>query len=125
MSKKVLIVDDNAINRKLLRVVLDNLGYSVIEADTGEKGWELVNSIQPELVLMDYRLPGIDGQELSRKIKLDPALSHMPIIIVTASAMQSDRERITRESMCDDYISKPVDIKMLAETVRRCIGPAI
>ncbi len=74
---------------------------------------------------MDYRLPGIDGQELSKKIKLDPALSHVPIIIVTASAMQSDRERITRESMCDDYISKPVDIKMLAETVRRCIGPSI
>ncbi|MFA6582967.1 MAG: response regulator [Elusimicrobiaceae bacterium] len=124
MGKQILIVDDNAINRKLLRVVLSNAGYEILEAETAEQALYLIRARLPLLVLMDYRLPGMDGVELTRLIKSDSKLSSLPVIIVTASAMKTDRERITLQSGCDAYFSKPIDVKELVESVKGFIGPA-
>jgi len=110
MSKRILIVEDEFRNRKLLRDVLKRFGYDVVEASDGHEAVEMVKTWRPDLILMDIQMPVMDGFEATRIIKKDPETSHIPIIAITAYAMEGDRERILQAG-CDGYISKPIEIK--------------
>lgn len=111
MSRKILVVEDNDRNRRLLKVLLEAKGYEVIEAATGEEAIDCLNS-QPDLILMDIQLPNMDGLALIRKIKSKVETRDIPIIAVTAYAMKGDKERIL-EAGCNAYISKPIDTREL------------
>ena len=108
MSLKILVVEDNDRNRRLLRILLKSKGYEIIEAATGEEAINYLKNQKPDLILMDVQLPKMDGLELTQKIKSDKETADIPIIAVTAYAMKGDRERILKAG-CDGYISKPID----------------
>lgn len=112
MSKRILVVEDNDRNRRLLKILLESRGYEVIEAVTGEEAMRYLRDSKPDLILMDVQLPNVDGLELTRNIKNNPQTAHIPIVAVTAYAMKGDRERIL-EAGCDGYISKPIDTRKL------------
>ena len=109
MSKEnfhpILIIEDQALNRKVVRIVLQSKGYDVIEATNADEALRCLEMDIPSLILMDIALPGKSGEELARQIKTDPNWCHIPIIALTAAAMTGDRERILK-SGCDDYLSK-------------------
>jgi two-component system cell cycle response regulator DivK len=106
VSKRVLVIDDHEDNRRILRDLLTNAGYEVIEAVTGEEAVTSARAHSPALILMDIQLPGIDGYEATRRIKADPALRAIPIIAVTSYALSGD-DRKAYEAGCDAYVSKP------------------
>ena len=112
----ILIVEDNEKNRKLLRDVLQFNGYRTIEAETGEDGVALALEHTPDLVLMDYQLPGIDGIEAFRRIRNTASTAHIPIVAVTASAMPEEARKM-REAGFDGFQSKPINIKEFARAV--------
>ena len=112
MSQKILVVEDNNRNRRLLKILLESRGYEVIEAVTGEEAMRYLSDSKPDLILMDIQLPNVDGLELTRDIKSNPQTADIPIVAVTAYAMKGDRERIL-EAGCDGYISKPIDTRKL------------
>ncbi|HTE56002.1 MAG TPA: response regulator [Kofleriaceae bacterium] len=112
----ILIIDDNPHNLKLARVVLSGEGYDVRTASDAEQAIELLASFAPRLILMDIQLPGMDGLELTRRLKADDAYRHIVIIALTAYAMKGDEEK-ARAAGCDDYIAKPVDIDALVREV--------
>ena len=115
-SKRILVIEDQELNRKVVRIVLQSKGYTVVEAtDAVEAIASLENAI-PQLILMDIALPGESGEELARRIKANLAWVDIPIIALTAAAMSGDKERILRAG-CDDYLSKPIDIKVLVERI--------
>ena len=109
---KILLVEDNEMNREMLTRRLTRRGYEVIVAGDGQTAVDLAGSDTPEVILMDMSLPVIDGWEASRQIKSIEATKDIPIIALTAHAMASDREKAL-EAGCDDYDTKPVDIKRL------------
>ncbi|MDE0553671.1 MAG: response regulator [Candidatus Poribacteria bacterium] len=114
--KRILVIEDQELNRKVVRIVLQSKGYTVIEAtDAVEAIASLENAI-PQLILMDIALPGQSGEELARRIKGNLAWVDIPIIALTAAAMSGDKERILKAG-CDDYLSKPIDIKVLVERI--------
>ena len=114
--KRILVIEDQELNRKVVRIVLQSKGYTVVEAtDAVEAIASLENSI-PQLILMDIALPGQSGEELARRIKANLAWVDIPIIALTAAAMAGDKERILKAG-CDDYLSKPIDIKVLVERI--------
>ena len=114
--KRILVIEDQELNRKVVRIVLQSKGYTVVEAtDAVEAIASLENSI-PQLILMDIALPGQSGEELARRIKGNLAWVDIPIIALTAAAMSGDKERILKAG-CDDYLSKPIDIKVLVERI--------
>lgn len=114
--KRILVVEDQELNRKVVRIVLQSKGYTVVEAtDAVEAIASLENAI-PQLILMDIALPGQSGEELARRIKANLAWVDIPIIALTAAAMSGDKERILKAG-CDDYLSKPIDIQVLVERV--------
>jgi len=113
MSQRILVVEDNDRNRRLLRILLKARGYEVTEAVTGEEAMKYLKDHKPDLILMDIQLPNVDGLEMTRKIKSNPKTADIPIVAVTAYAMKGDRERIL-EAGCDGYISKPIDTRRLA-----------
>jgi two-component system cell cycle response regulator DivK len=113
MSQRILVVEDNDRNRRLLKILLESRGYEVIEAVTGEEAMKYLKDHKPGLILMDIQLPNVDGLEMTRKIKSNPKTADIPIVAVTAYAMKGDRERIL-EAGCDGYISKPIDTRRLA-----------
>jgi len=106
----VLVVEDNDKNRKLVRDVLKHKGYEVIEAETGEDGVRLAKERKPRLILMDIQLPGIDGIEALRQIRADETTRGTPIIAVTASALDRDRQKIMAAGF-DGYQSKPLNVR--------------
>lgn len=112
MLRKILVVEDNDRNRRLLKILLKAKGYEVIEATTGEEAMNCLRDQMPDLVLMDIQLPNMDGLALTRKIKSEAKTSGIPIIAVTAYAMKGDKKRIL-EAGCDAYISKPIDTREL------------
>jgi CheY-like chemotaxis protein len=116
MAKKILIVEDEPRNLKLVRDLLEKFGYETIEANDGEQGVELVKTQKPDLILMDIMMPKMDGLEATRIIKEDAVTKHIPIVALTSYAMKGDKER-TLEAGCDGYISKPIDIRELMKTV--------
>jgi CheY-like chemotaxis protein len=109
---KILLVEDNEMNRDMLSRRLQRKGYEVIMALDGQQGVDMARTEQPDLVLMDMSLPVLDGWEATRSIKSAPASQHIPVIAITAHAMAGDKERAF-EVGCDDYDTKPVDLPRL------------
>jgi two-component system, cell cycle response regulator DivK len=120
-GERVLIVEDNDKNMKLFRDVLSARGYSTLEATTGEQAVELAVEHAPNLVLLDIRLPGIDGVETLGRLRADERTSSIPVLAVTAQAMRGDRERFLAAGF-DGYVPKPVDIGELVDTVGEHCG---
>src|SRR5262245_55170441 len=113
----ILIVEDNEKNLKLVRDVLQVKGYETIEAGTAEDGIELARTRKPDLVLMDIQLPGMNGIDALRVLRADASTARIPVIAVTASVMQQDRNLIT-EAGFDGYIGKPINLREFIDTVR-------
>jgi len=109
---KVLLVEDNEMNRDMLSRRLVRRGYEVVIAVDGESGLALAGSEAPDLILMDMSLPVLDGWEATRRLKAAPATQHIPVIALTAHAMSSDRDKAL-EAGCDDYDTKPVELPRL------------
>ena len=118
MDELVLLVEDNEKNMKLLRDVLTAKGYRVLEATSGEEAVRCAAAAAPRLVLMDVQLPGIDGVEALRRIRADPRTAAIPVVALTAQAMEGDRDRFLAAGF-DGYLSKPVDIAEFVATVKR------
>jgi len=114
--KRILIVEDNPKNMRLLKMVLGNKGYSLLEATDGEEALAIAMKGRPDLIIMDIQLPKMDGLEVTRRLRQTPGFSQVPIIALTASAMEGDRDKII-EAGCDVYVSKPVDTRQLPELV--------
>ena len=113
----VLIVEDNEKNRKLLRDLLRVHGYQYLEAADGLSGVEMARECAPDLILMDIQLPKLDGYSATRQLKADEGTRRIPVVAVTSFAMKGEEER-AREAGCDAYLSKPIDIHLLMDTVR-------
>ena len=118
MSKKVLIVEDNELNMKLFHDLLDSQGYETLQTREGMQALALARAHHPDLILKDIQLPEISGHEVTKWLKDDEELSHIPVIAVTAFAMKGDEERI-RQGGCEAYISKPISVMHFLETVRK------
>jgi two-component system, cell cycle response regulator DivK len=113
---KILLVEDNEMNRDMLSRRLERKGYEVVIAVNGQEGVELVSSTRPDLILMDLSLPIIDGWEATRRIKADPATASIPVIALTAHAMAEDRVKAMAAG-CDDFDIKPVDLPRLLKKI--------
>jgi len=121
LGERVLIVEDNEKNMKLVRDVLQATGYSTLEATTGEEAIELSLSQAPALVLMDVQLPGIDGVEALERLRQNERTASIPVLALTAQAMSGDRERFL-EAGFDGYLSKPIDVAELIQVVQEHCG---
>jgi len=121
MTKRILVVEDTADNREIIRDMLDAAGYAMIAAVNGVEGVRLAESEKPDLILMDMQMPEIDGYEATRQIKAMPALAHIPIIAVTSYALAGDEAK-TRAAGCDDYVAKPFSPRLLMQKIRKHIG---
>ncbi len=113
---QILVIEDQELNRKVVRIVLQSKGYTVIEAADAVEAITSLEAAKPQLILMDIALPGESGEVLARKIKSELKWEDIPIIALTAAAMSGDKERILAAG-CDDYLSKPIDIHVLVECV--------
>ena len=117
MSKKILVVEDTEDNRRILRDLLSMAGYDMVEAHDGAQGVAKATEHKPDLILMDIQMPVMDGYEATRRIKADPALSHIPVIAVTSYALSGDEAK-TRAAGCDGYVAKPFSPRQLLQKVR-------
>jgi CheY-like chemotaxis protein len=118
---KVLLVEDNEMNRDILSRRLSRRGYVVVFAMDGLQGVEMARSEKPDIILMDMSLPMMDGWEATRRIKSDDAMRNVPVIGLTAHAMSGDREKALKAG-CDDYDTKPVELDRLIEKIERLLG---
>jgi two-component system cell cycle response regulator DivK len=116
MVSRILYIEDNPQNMRLVRKMLAGGGYGILEATDGLSGLEIAQQEKPDLILVDINLPDIDGTEVTARIKSNPELKHIPIIALTANAMFGDRERFL-DAGCDGYLAKPISKKELLETV--------
>lgn len=114
--KKILVVEDNSINMRLIKMTLGNKGYSLFEATDGEEALAVVVKERPDLIIMDVRLPKVNGLEVTRRLRQTPGLSQIPILALTAAAMKGNREEAI-EAGCDAYIPKPINTRQLPEVV--------
>lgn len=121
MKKTALIVEDNALNLKLMRDLLEASGIETLQTKDGSRALEMVREHRPDIVLMDIQLPDVSGLDVTRKLKADPDLRAIPIIAVTALALRGDEERVL-EAGCDAYISKPISVANFLQEVRRFLG---
>jgi two-component system cell cycle response regulator DivK len=119
--KKVLVVEDNKDNLRLISYSLRRAGYEVIPAETGEEGVTLAIREKPFFIIMDINLPGIDGMEATRRIRASEADGHIPIIAITSFAMFGDRGRIIQAG-CTAYFEKPIDPRTIVEKIHAAIG---
>ncbi len=117
MSRKILIVEDQEDNRKILRDLLSSAGFELIEAVTGEDGVSQAEAHAPDLILMDIQLPGMDGYEATRRIKANPGLTRIPIIAVTSYALSGDDIKAMAAG-CDAYVTKPFSPRTLLVKIR-------
>lgn len=115
-QKMILYIEDNYHNRRIVRKILQSQGYTVVEAEDGLTGLDMVYELHPPLILLDIGLPGIDGIEVVSRVKADEELRKTPVIAITASAMRGDRERFL-DAGCDDYMSKPIQAMELIQKV--------
>ena len=123
MSKTVLIVEDNELNMKLFHDLLESQGYRTLQTREGLQALALARQHRPDLILMDIQLPEISGLEVTKWLKDDEELNHIPVVAVTAFAMKGDEERI-RQGGCEAYISKPISVSHFLEVVRKHLAPA-
>ena len=123
MAKKILIVEDNPQNMKIVLMILRPHGYTLLEAADGNEALEIAASNKPDLILMDMQLPKVSGLEVIRRLRQMPAFSHIPIIAVTAYAMKGDDERII-EAGCDAYLPKPINTRELPKVVAEMLVKA-
>lgn len=121
MSKTVLIVEDNELNMKLFRDLLEAHGYNTLQTRNGIEALTLAKEHHPDLILMDIQLPEVSGLDVTKWLKEDENLRDIPVIAVTAFAMKGDEERI-REGGCEAYISKPITVSMFLDTIRQFLG---
>ncbi len=121
MAKTVLIVEDNELNMKLFHDLLEAHGYATLGARHGIEALALARKHRPDLILMDIQLPEISGLEVTRQLKEDDSLRHIPVVAVTAFAMKGDEERILAGG-CEAYLSKPISVGKFIETVRGFLG---
>jgi two-component system cell cycle response regulator DivK len=121
MSKRILAIDDQEDNRRILRDLLVAVGYEVIEAVDGEEAVDLAAKHVPDLILMDIQLPGIDGYEATRRIKANPVLKSIPVFAVTSYALSGDDTKAF-EAGCDEYIAKPYSPRALLAKVREYLA---
>jgi len=123
LDVRILLVEDNEMNRNMLSRRLQRSGYSVVTAENGAQGLALARSEAPALVLMDITLPDMDGWEVTRMLRADASTRHLPIIALTARVLISDRAKAF-EVGCDDYDTKPVDFSRLIEKIENLLGKA-
>ncbi len=121
MTKKVLIVEDNELNMKLFRDLLEAHGIDTVQTREGKKAFDIALEQSPDLIIMDIQLPEISGLEVTKQLKEHDDLKHIPVIAVTAFAMKGDEQKI-REGGCEDYISKPISVVSFIETVKKHLG---
>jgi two-component system cell cycle response regulator len=130
MGITILLIDDHPLNLKLASRVLESAGNIVIQAEDAEQALALLQGRMPDLVLTDLALPGMDGLELTRRLKADPRYRHLPVVALTASAMKGDEARVLQAG-CDAYIAKPMDTRNLPDQVaailarHRAAGPCV
>jgi CheY-like chemotaxis protein len=117
----ILIVDDNEMNLKLLRWLLEKNGYAVHTACDANSARASVRAVRPRLVLMDIQLPDIDGLQLTREFKADPDLRNIPVVAVTSYAMKGDRQK-SLDAGCDGYITKPIDTRQFPLEIEKYLG---
>ena len=124
---RILVIEDSPVNMALTVAILENAGHQILQAEHASAGLEMARREQPDLVLMDIQLPGIDGLEATRMLKADPRTAHLPVIALTAFAMKGDEDD-TRAAGCDGYVTKPIRYKdFLSEmdsVMRRRLAPA-
>jgi two-component system cell cycle response regulator DivK len=121
-GQRILVIEDNAMNLKLVRDVLQFSGYDVAEARSGEEGVELARERTPDLILMDLQLPGIDGVEALRLLRANPTTRAVPVVAVTAFAMKKDRHRALLAGF-DGYVEKPISVRALPSQVKSFLRP--
>ena len=119
--RRILVVEDNPLNLKLVRDVLSFAGYDVMEAQSGEEGLRVAQQDPPDLVLMDLQLPGIDGTETLRRLRQGTLGRHVPVVAVTAFAMAEDKERASRAGF-DGYVEKPISVRALPGQIEAFLG---
>ena len=122
MKDKILIVEDNPQNMRLLEMTLRGGSYNLLKATDGEEALDMAMREQPDLIIMDIQLPKLNGLEVTRKLRKIPAFSHTPIIALTAYAMKGDKER-TIDAGCDVYVSKPINTRELPEMIAQMLLP--
>src|SRR5271157_3765324 len=120
-GEPILIVDDTPVNLKLTRILLVNEGYRALTAASAEEALELLRSYRPRLILADIQLPGMDGLEMTRRIKHDEATRGIAVVALTAFAMKGDEQK-AMDAGCDGYITKPIDTRTLGETIRQLLS---
>ena len=106
MKRRILVIEDQEDNRRILRDMLTNAGYAVIEAENGEEALRAASAQHPDLILMDIQLPVIDGYESTRRLKANPRVRAIPVIVITSYALSGDEAK-ARAAGCDDYVTKP------------------
>jgi CheY-like chemotaxis protein len=121
---KILLVEDNEMNRDMLSRRLERKGYEVLLAIDGQSGVEMTRSEAPDIVLMDMSLPVLDGWEATRRLKAASETQHIPIIALTAHAMSSDRDKAL-EAGCNDYDTKPIEMPRLLEKIEALLGQLV
>ena len=122
MSRRILVVDDQEDNRRILRDLLTNSGFEVVQAETGEQAVALAEARAPDLILMDIQLPDIDGYEATRRIKAKPALRATPLIVVTSYALSGDEAKALAAG-ADAYVSKPFSPRAVLAKIREFLPP--
>jgi two-component system, cell cycle response regulator DivK len=121
MTKTILIVEDNELNMKLFHDLLEAHGFDTLETRNGNEVLELARQNKPDLILMDIQLPEVSGLDVTRWLKDDEELKHIPVIAVTAFAMKGDEQKI-REGGCEDYISKPISVSSFIEVIEKYLN---
>jgi CheY-like chemotaxis protein len=116
----VLIAEDNAVNRELLRELLEIRGYTVVEACNGEEALQMIEQARPDILLLDLGMPVLDGTAVVRRIRENPRLATLPVLAVTAYAMQGDQEKILSSGF-DGYLSKPINSSLLIQELERLL----
>ena len=124
MAKTILIVEDNELNMELFHDLLEAQGYQTLRTGEGLEAFNLARDHKPDLIVMDIQLPAISGLEVTRWLKEDPALAHIPVVAVTAFAMKGDEERI-RAAGCEAYLAKPISVASFLETIAQFLARAL